>query len=146
MQAAEGFLDLGMPEEAESELAEIGEAAVERADYWRLAAAVSMARKRWEEGAIRAGRLVALSPDSPDGYFHAAFCLHELGQTEAARNLLEKGPARLKASPIYFYNLACYEAQLGNLERARSVLAVAIRMQPAYRQIAREDPDLAPLR
>ncbi len=42
-------------------------------------------------------------------------------------------------------NLACYECQLGNLDLARRCLAEAFRLKPGCRQMALDDPDLAPL-
>ncbi|GAB4240585.1 MAG: hypothetical protein OHK005_02850 [Candidatus Methylacidiphilales bacterium] len=146
LSAAEGFLSLGMPEEAEEELARVAEAGALDETYWRLAVAVAMARKQWMEGVERARQLIKMNPSGPDGYLHLAFCLHELGQTREARDALTQGPPRLKTTPIYFYNLACYEAQLGNVAEARTVLERAIRLEPAYREIAEKDPDLDPLR
>lgn len=146
LNAAEGFLNLGMLDEAEAELVGLGAEAQDCAQFWRLGLAVAMAQRRWEEGIIRAEVLVTLCPEAADGYLHLAFCLHELGQTSEARKVLLSGPPPLRGTPIYFYNLACYEAQLGNVERARELLEVALQLDPGYREVAKTDPDLAPLR
>jgi hypothetical protein len=43
------------------------------------------------------------------------------------------------------FNLACYEAQMGNLDQAKANLERATRIDPRFRLIALEDPDLQPL-
>jgi hypothetical protein len=48
----------------------------------------------------------------------------------------------LKAEPTYHYNLACYEAALGNIEQARAHLNVSFAMDKTLKEFARTDPDL----
>ncbi len=43
------------------------------------------------------------------------------------------------------FNLACYEAQLGNLDQAKAHLKRATRIEPKFRLMALDDPDLEPL-
>ena len=43
------------------------------------------------------------------------------------------------------FNLACYEAQLGELDKARSYLARAIKLDDKFRLMALEDADLEPI-
>ena len=43
------------------------------------------------------------------------------------------------------FNLACYESQLGNLERAKAHLTRATEIDAKFRLMALEDPDLEPL-
>ena len=52
---------------------------------------------------------------------------------------------RFPQEPTIHYNLACYEAQLGQLDSARKRLAKAIEMEPIFAKIALEDADLAEL-
>lgn len=135
-----------MLDEAEEEWRAVRAEAEKSTIFWRVGVVVAMGSKRWEDAVDRARRLVAVSPQEEDGYVHLAFCLHELGRTLEAKAALENGPLSLKSKPIYYYNLACYEAQLGHLERARHLLDAALHLEPSYRKIAEEDPDLRPLR
>ena len=48
-------------------------------------------------------------------------------------------------SAILHFNLACYEAQLGNLARAKAYLTRAVALDNKYRLLAVDDPDLSPL-
>lgn len=135
-----------MFEDAAEELAAIPLADQARTEYLALALDLAMARKLWNEGITLATELYRREPNNPDLCLHLAFCLHETGRTEDARNTLVRGPASLAKISTYYYNLACYEAQLGNLDSARSRLEIAIQMEPTYRKCSLEDPDLAPLR
>ena len=43
------------------------------------------------------------------------------------------------------FNLACYEAQMGSLDRAKAHLKRATEIDEKFRLMALEDPDLEPL-
>ena len=47
--------------------------------------------------------------------------------------------------PIFLFNLACYESQLGDIERAKKHLGHAIELRGELRRAALEDEDLRPL-
>lgn len=47
---------------------------------------------------------------------------------------------------VFHFNLACYEAQLGNLDDARVFLETACGLDESFRELAKTDDDLAPLR
>jgi tetratricopeptide (TPR) repeat protein len=86
-----------------------------------------------------------MQPDLAAGYIHLAFCLHELGDTNGARDILRKGPPTLQKEGTYYYNLACYDAVLGDLDEARTNLARSIRIDKRFRDFAKGDSDLAAL-
>ena len=46
---------------------------------------------------------------------------------------------------IFHYNLACYECQLGDLEKAKESLNQAFKLEPQFRVAALDDEDLRPL-
>ncbi len=106
---------------------------------------VLMQAKRFKEALPHSQELCRLQPERTAGFIHAAFCLHELGNTHGARELLLSGPSSLKAEPTYHYNLACYEAALGNLDQARAHLDVSFAMDKKLRDHAKDDPDLQAL-
>lgn len=105
-----------------------------------------MQAQHWEEALPCGLKLCALRPEANSGYIHAAFCLHELGRTDEARQRLLSGPPALQKEANYFYNLACYECVLGNLPAARQHLTRAFALDSKYREFARADPDLRALR
>jgi Flp pilus assembly protein TadD len=143
--AAQGWLELDLPEEALQELNRLGakdrmkEAALEV----RLVAQIRAGL--WNAGADT-GRLLCLrEPREPRFFLHAAYCLHETGDTEAARNWLMTGPACLIHEPMFHYNIACYHAVLGERDRAESHLKRALAMDESLRDSAESDRDLAGL-
>ena len=51
--------------------------------------------------------------------------------------------AILREEPIYYYNMGCYEALLGNPDKARHHLKISFDMDASFRALAKKDPDLA---
>ena len=142
LAAAQGYSELGLPELALAELAELPEEFQTEPAVVETRLSVLMQAKRYKD-ALQAGqKLCRLVPDKTAGFIHSAFCLHELGNTHAARELLLSGPDALRAEPTYHYNLACYECALGNLEQARAHLDVSFAMDKKLRDFAQKDPDL----
>jgi predicted Zn-dependent protease len=144
--AAQGYSELGLPDLALSELDLIPDAHKSEAIVVETRLSVLMQAKRWKDALPYGRELCALTPEKSTGFIHSAFCLHELGNTLAARDVLLNGPESLKAEATYHYNLACYEAKLGNLDQARSHLDVSFAMDKKLREYAMDDPDLDILR
>jgi tetratricopeptide (TPR) repeat protein len=131
-----------MTDEALAELERVPEEDRTHEDVAQLRVYILMRARGWDEAlaaceALRTGR-----PELPLGYIHGAFCLHELGRTAEAMALLQEGPASLLREPVYFYNLGCYHAVLGNPEEAQNYLQMSFNMDDKFREIARYDPDL----
>jgi len=101
-----------------------------------------MRRKSWCRALVVSRKLCRVAPQCSAGFLHAGFCLHELGKTAQAKRLLLKGPAALRKEPIYYYNMGCYEALLGNVRDAQQHLEKSFKMDASFREIARRDPDL----
>lgn len=144
--AAQGYLELGMAEEALAELSSIPDLEIRDPDIVELRLHILMQAKRWTEALSTAEELRRIHPDSLPAYIHGAFALHELGRTTEARDLLLKGPEQLRKDPTFHYNVGCYEAVLGNREAALQSLEQSFALDDTYRDFARQDPDLALLR
>lgn len=145
LQAAQGYFNLGMVDEASEELDAVGADSQKRPEVLQLRLLILMKRKLWDVAIDVARSLCRSLEDMPDPYLHLAFCLHELHRTEEARQCLLQGPDTLQQVPTYYYNMACYEAQLGNVDKARTILEIAVKMNPDYRECALRDPDLRAL-
>jgi predicted Zn-dependent protease len=146
LNAAMGYLNLGMCEDALDELQKLASADAERPEVIALKIAVFMRQRKWEEGLNKATLLMKALPAQPSSYLDAAFCLHEMGRTVEAKALLLEGPSALQQHSTYYYNLACYESCLGNLKVSCELLRRAVRMDDTFAKLAMEDPDLANLR
>ena len=80
----------------------------------------------------------AFAPGNPQAQFREAVRLSEAGDTERARDLLQKMIERYPEIPEPYNNLAVLEAAQGNLERARELLTAAVRIAP-YHAAAQEN-------
>lgn len=146
LNAAVGYLNLDLPDDAMAELNSMTTEELKRADVLLVRAAIRIRLKEWASGLEDAEKLLKLVPLNPAPYLDAAYCLHELNRTEEARTVLLSGPESMLGLGTYYYNLACYSSQLGDLEEAKGYLNRAIELEPEYQGSAGEDPDLAPLR
>ena len=142
VRAAAGYAELGMNRESISELNAIEKRSQNRAEVLQLRLHHLMRAKKWTQALIVSRKLCRAAPQCGAGYLHAGFCLHELGKTAEAKKLLLKGPIALLREPIYYYNMGCYDALLGNPKSARVHLLTSFKLDPSFREIAKKDPDL----
>ncbi len=101
-----------------------------------------MRTKRWARALTVSRKLCRVAPRCSTGFLHAGFCLHELGKTAEAKRLLLQGPVALLKEPIYYYNMGCYDALLGNHKSAQVHLLTSFKMDSSFRELAKRDPDL----
>ena len=144
--AAQGYVELSLFDEARVELSPLPAEMHNRVDVIEITLLCLMGGHRWEEALTLATKLCTQEPMEPGGFIHAAFCLHELGRTAEAVDVLSRGPATLRAKPVYYYNMGCYNACLGHLDKSLSYLKRAFEMDGELRQHARRDRDLDCLR
>lgn len=141
-RAACGYAELGMTRESLAELNSIERCQQTRPEVLQLRLHHLMRAQKWVQALRISQKLCRAAPDCSAGYLHAGFCLHELGKTAEAKQLLLKGPSALLKEPIYYYNMGCYEALLGNVKDARINLETSFRMDSSFRELAKRDPDL----
>lgn len=146
LQSAHGYLELGMHREALAELDSLSNEDADRTDTLELRLAILMGSRRWPDALVTAKRLCAANPQHGASFIHAAFCLHELGRTDEAREFLLDGPAALRKEPLYYYNLACYSALLGKRGEAVENLSRSFHLDQRLKDYARSDPDLDSIR
>lgn len=140
--AAQGYLELDMASSALRELDSVADADQGHEDVLQMRLLVHMKSRQWEDALHVCARLREDHPESTSGFIHSAFCLHELGRTREAKEMLMEGPASLLKEATYYYNLGCYDAILGNLDEAVRHLEASFQMDKKFREIAKYDPDL----
>ncbi len=140
--AAQGYIELEMPDEALREIDGLSAEDLAREEVQQMRLFVFMHSRRWDEALDVCARLRRERPECTTGYIHGAFCLHEIGRTLDAKNLLLAGPACLLSEPTYHYNLGCYNAVLGNLDEASQHLEASFQLDKKFRELAKYDPDL----
>jgi Flp pilus assembly protein TadD len=145
LQAACGYAELGMARESLAELDAISARFQNRPEVLHLRLHHLMREKKWTLALRVSQKLCRVAPDAGAGFLHAGFCLHQLGKTAEAKHLLITGPIALLKEPIYYYNMGCYEALLGNVHDAQANLQISFRMDSSFRDLAKRDPDLKAL-
>jgi tetratricopeptide (TPR) repeat protein len=140
--AAQGYIELDMLDQSLAELDALAPKDQLRPEALQMRLFIDLHGKRWEQALSVCARLRAVSPEDSTGFIHGAFCLHEMGRTNEAKELLLAGPSSLLSEPTYYYNLGCYDAVLGNLKEASQHLETSFRMDNRFREIAKLDPDL----
>ncbi|HWB58136.1 MAG TPA: hypothetical protein VG733_01530 [Chthoniobacteraceae bacterium] len=146
LAAAQGYSELGMHEDAIAELDAIAPKIADQPEVLEARLLILMHARQWKDALAVCRRFCRAMPDAASGYIHAAFCLHELGRTPEAKSLLVGGPPSLLKEPTYHYNLACYEAKLGNYPEAHAHLETSFAMDRKFREFAKGDADLEPIR
>lgn len=142
LSAAQGYLELNMPEDALEELDALPGEFLDHAEILQLRLVVHMQMKDWERGLEVCVRIQNRFPNFTVGYIHGAFCLHEMNRTQEAKEMLLGGPANLLREPTYHYNMGCYEAVLGNFEESIEYLRTSFAMDTNFRILAHHDQDL----
>jgi tetratricopeptide (TPR) repeat protein len=142
IRAASGWLELGMPTDALNEIQSLPKDIMGDKLVLELKLAAEMALQHWKDAAETAKLLCVEAVDDPDFFLSAAFCLHELGETDEARKWLQRGPDVLSEMAVFHYNMACYLWTLGEKERAHNHLAKAFEMDDSFKESALHDKDL----
>lgn len=147
LRAAEGWLELGDWRSAEDELAQIRPELQDHLTLLKLRVEVASTAKDWARVVELAGLLIGHVPDQSIGYLRRAYALHELKRTREAWDTLLPVVGKFLDEWVVPYNLACYAAQLGELDTSRKWLDRAYKLgdAKALKLEARADPDLAPL-
>jgi hypothetical protein len=73
------------------------------------------------------------------------YCVILLDEAEEAKETLLRAPEAISSTPLYCYNLACYEAQIGHTESAKLLLTECFTKDAKMKATALEDPDLEPI-
>ncbi|HYR58170.1 MAG TPA: hypothetical protein VEO95_06055 [Chthoniobacteraceae bacterium] len=145
LEAADGYLYLGLPDEALGEFGAIP--AVERkyASVMLAEIRVLLHMKQWKRAETLSARGGELHPEEDEFTVQRVFALHQLEKGEEAFRVLLSAPEWIRRTGILHYNLACYEARLGDINTARRCIDAAIEINSAIKKNARSDPDLAAL-
>jgi len=140
-----GYVELGMDIEANDALEALPNQVKTHPLVLSARFELLMVTDHWEEGVILGQSLTKLWPQQFNFWFHTAFCLHEMKRTAEAKQTLLNAPEAIRETAQYSYNLACYEAQLGAIAKAKALLKVSFEKDPEMKETALDDPDLEPV-
>jgi len=145
LEAARGYTQLGMYEDATAELETIDPFCRALPEVLEVRLEIYRAMSRWDLMQVVAKSLAQYDPRDPAPVISLAYATRRAESLAAAKSILEQALERHPNEPIVHYNLACYECQSGKLDEAKRHLQRAFELQPQCRGMALEDPDLEPL-
>jgi len=149
LSAALGWLELGVPVEAEAELSRITASNQRHPDVLEVRWLGLANLQRWDAALAVARELVRAAPQRSSGWLHQAYALRraEGGGLQPAWEALLPAYEKFPSEPTIPYNLSCYACQLHRLDDARDWFHRAIQRGGAeqLKEMALHDPDLRPL-
>lgn len=141
-----GYLQLELVDEAREELSALSQEFLATPPALAVSLEVAMADNAWDEVIALAPELVGHDAAQERPWVAWAYALRERERVAEAQETLMAGSRLIRdPSPLVAYNLACYACLLGDADEARRLLAVVFARDKSWREVARDDPDLAPL-
>ena len=145
VNAAEGYLRLGMFHDAETALDRVDPASHHLPEVLVVRLAFFQETKRWSAMQAAAKKLVDLDPTDPQRVMALAYATRRAESIDLARLILMEALDRHPSEALIHYNLACYDCQLGNIPSAKQFIETALRLNPKMGRMALGDEDLEPL-
>jgi tetratricopeptide (TPR) repeat protein len=145
LRAADGYLFLGLAQEALAELDTIPDDEKDEASVLLARNRVLLHLGKWRDAEQLAALGAAHHPEHEEFTVQRAFALQKMNRQARAMDVLLAAPEWIRRTGILHYNLACYEAQLGDLKTAKQCINAAIQINEAMRKNAKVDPDLQAL-
>jgi len=145
LDAAVGYLELGMIEDALAELRQLPAELRHEAEVLEMEAAIGQQTGRWDLAATALEELCGQPGARVDQFIEWGCCLYELGRVEACRTALLQAPRERQEHGLWNFHLACYESLLGATAEARRLIAQALSLEPQLRRMAEANENLAQL-
>ena len=145
LTAAEGFLELGLPLNANAEIESMDADVRHVPEVLAVRVGIFRALEAWPLMQVVARQLALHETDEPQWTISWAYATRRADSLDAARLILVNAVERLPGVAVFAFNLACYEAQLGDVASAKAHLSRAIELRGDLRLRALEDEDLRPL-
>lgn len=146
LQTAEGYLMLGMAEQALRELRAVSDPTSDPYAYHRHRANAFRLLDRFAESLEEFQQCQAIQPQEIDVLMGMAWCYKRLGQLSQAISTTHDAVQAHPEEPVLHYNLACYYALARQKTQALSWLGRALRMAPGLRELIADETDFNPIR
>ena len=144
-QAAVGYAELGMFQDANDELEQIDPFNRAAPEVLAVRLAIYGGLKKWELMQQIAKRLKEFDPDNVQWAISLAYATRQAFSIDVAMEILLDAEAKFPREAAIPYNLACYFCQLGEMKKAKRYLKKAFEIDLNWRKAALEDEDLEPL-
>jgi len=149
LNAAIGWLELGVRAEAVAELDQISPAHQRHPDVLEARWSLLAHERHWDAALVAARDLLTEAPTRSSAWLHHAYALRRAkgGGLQKAWGALLPAATKFPEEPIICFNLACYACQLQQLDEARGWLKRAMKIggREHIKLMALVDEDLKPL-
>lgn len=145
LEAASGYVQLGMYFDANEELEQITPELRVLPQVLAQRLQIYRAWKKWALMQVVAKQLVRQEPENPLWWLDWSRATYNCESTNAARSILEKALETHPNEARFLYTLGQYECELGNCAKAKARLEKAFTLDPKCRLSALEDEKLEPL-
>ena len=149
LKAAAGWVQLGDYDSANDELENIRAEWRAHPDVLELRWLIYSHHEQWDACLDITSAIVKMAPDRVSGWVHKAYSLRRAndGGVEKAKAVLLEAAKLFPDDDMIQYNLACYCAQLGQLDAAQEHLDKSYELGDAkqIKLMALDDDDLKPL-
>lgn len=149
LNAAQGWMELGLPAEAAAELEQISPALQRHPDVLETRCFLQIREDQWDAVLDTARKLVSTAPTRVSGWLNQASALRRVPSGGAAQALAALMPAadKFPKDPTVAYNLSCYACLTKRYDEARFWFRRALKTgnKEQVKRMALADPDLSPL-
>lgn len=143
---AEGYLELGMPQQAMDAIARLRSPSELSPHALFLQGEALRCLLRHQEALVPLSRAAQAEPDNVHVWLAMGWCYKRIARVDLAIRALERALEAAPDDPLIHYNLACYHSLAGNKQRALQYLSRAFSFDPEYRALVEAEPDFDPLR
>jgi tetratricopeptide (TPR) repeat protein len=144
-QAAVGYVELGMFQDANDQLEKIDPFNRAAPEILAVRIAIYHGLKKWELMRDIAKRLADFQPNDIQWTISYAYATRRAESIPAAKDILLNAEPKFPEEAIIKYNLACYFCQTGDTGSAKNYLKKDFELDSSWREKAFDDPDLEPL-
>ena len=146
LREVEGYLELGLAEQALSALGRLGDPTDVDAHALHLWGEALRMLDRYDEAVVPLRQAAEADPDNIHIRLALAWCYKRIGRLDRAIEMLERALRSEPGEALLHYNLACYWSLAGNKRPALTSLSRAVQLDPAYFDMVDDEPDFDPIR
>ena len=145
LQAAVGYLELGMLAEANEEIENLSPDLKTSSPVLGVRLEIYRAAEKWPLMEVVARELWKRHSDEPVNWNDLAWAVRRADSIKSAHSILLDAVERFPSDAMTHFNLGCYACQLGDIEEAKERVGKAIELDAKFKLLALDDPDLEPL-
>ena len=145
LQAAVGYLELGMLGEANDEIENLAPELKTSSPVLGVRLEIYRAAEKWSLMEVVARELWKRHQDEPIYWNDLAWAILRTRSVNDAKNLLLNAVERFPTDATTHYNLGCFACQLSDFAEAKTRVGKAIELDAKFKMLALDDPDLEPL-